>query len=171
MITKICPICGTEFTTEKGNHKFCSDACRIEGAKLARKEWEDRTGFREKQREKMRLYRAQVTAEKAKKRAELRAKRQKELQEKQKQITLENRKREQKLIEAGDPRARMRQLTPSCLEYWIAFQEAELNNSIESGEPSSTTVNGISIYVDHFPEEALQSVKDRGIIMISRDNR
>lgn len=168
MTTKTCPICGKEFTIEKGNHKYCSDACRIEGSKRARKEWKDRTGFREKHREEMRKYRAQISAEKAQQKAEIEAERRRAMKEKCDKILAEKHKRDQELLDKGDPWTRMRHSAPGYLDYWIAFQEYELDCASRSGKPSTVTVNGISVYTDRFPEEALKSIKDQKIIIIWR---
>jgi hypothetical protein len=36
-----CAICGTEFTTNKPNKRYCSFSCKEAAAKLRRMKWED----------------------------------------------------------------------------------------------------------------------------------
>lgn len=59
MIKIICHICGKEFETNGGNVKYCSMACKREGQRQCRKEWEARTGYREKQRQAAEEYRSE----------------------------------------------------------------------------------------------------------------
>ena len=42
MKTVICPICGTEYQTNKPNKKYCSFACKEAGERLQRTKWEAR---------------------------------------------------------------------------------------------------------------------------------
>lgn len=37
----MCPICGTEFETNKPNKKYCSLTCKEAGQKLRRMNWKD----------------------------------------------------------------------------------------------------------------------------------
>lgn len=37
MVTKTCPFCNKQFSTTRGNKKFCSDACNLKSQIAARK--------------------------------------------------------------------------------------------------------------------------------------
>lgn len=165
MIKRICPICGQEFTTNRSNTKYCSDRCKAEGAKLTRKKWEAKTDYKEKQRQRMQAYRSEQAEEQARLRAaeaqRLRAERAAEFK---KHKTALRRQLKAK-ASAGDPLARMQLSNPLQLEYWQAYKDYELQYANQSGQPSTRTVNGVSIYDTHFPEEVVQAIKEAGIII------
>lgn len=168
MMTRICPICGKEFTITNGNQKYCSEECRIEGTRRTRQDWVDRTGYREKKREAMRRHRARISAEEAEKRAVEEKERREAHQRKMDQLRRENQEREKELADSGDPFARMRLSDRMSIEYWEAFRDYDLDYASQSGRTSSTTVNGISVHDDHFPEEVVKSIEERKIIMTRR---
>ncbi len=60
---KQCEICGKEFTAKAGNVKYCSPECKEEGKQQRRKKWEERTDYKEKQRQIMKVYRKNMTNE------------------------------------------------------------------------------------------------------------
>lgn len=49
-----CIICGETIKATSKNEKYCSPLCRATGAKITRKEWEQASGYRAKQRQRMR---------------------------------------------------------------------------------------------------------------------
>lgn len=165
MIKKICPICGQEFTAKNNNIRYCSDSCAAEGARLARKAWEQRTGYKEAQRERMRAYRAGQSVEKAAQRAAEERRQRKERAEKLKRLAAERQQDLHAQAAAGDPHARMMLSNRLQAEYWQAFKDYELQLAEAAGEPSRRTVNGISIYTDQFETEVIRSIKERNIII------
>ena len=165
MIKKICPICGQEFTAKNNNIRYCSDSCAAEGARLARKAWEQRTGYKEAQRERMRAYRAGQSVEKAAQRAAEERRQRKERAKRLKQLAAERQQDLHAQAAAGDPHARMMLSNRLQAEYWQAFKDYELQLAEAAGEPSRRTVNGISIYTDQFETEVIRSIKERNIII------
>lgn len=161
-ISKICPICGQEFTAKNGNTKYCSNQCRVEGARLARKKWEDRTGYKEARREQMRAYRAGEAVKRAKKREAEDRKRRKEAERKHAQAKALYRERLQEKAAAGDPHARMFLHNKLEVEYWQAYKDYEL---AFTGGYSSRTVNGVSVYDANFAEEVVETIKNTGVII------
>lgn len=71
---KKCPVCGEIFISAGRNQKYCSEECRAKNAPIVYAEWQQRTGYREKQRDKMRERRAKdvtiLSAEHEKRQAE-----------------------------------------------------------------------------------------------------
>ena len=55
---KTCPVCGEIFISAGRNQKYCSEECRAKNAPNVYAAWAERTGYREKQRDKMRERRA-----------------------------------------------------------------------------------------------------------------
>lgn len=165
MIKKICPICGQEFTAKNNNIRYCSSKCAAEGARLARKAWERRTGYKEAQRERMRAYRAGQSIEKAAQKAAEERRQRKERAKRLKQLAAERQQRLQERAAAGEPHARMMLSNRLQTEYWQAFKDYELQLAEAAGEPSRRTVNGISIYTDQFETEVIRSIKERNIII------
>jgi len=41
MLTKVCPICGTEFKTDNYRAKYCSDECKKQGRRLTSAKWRE----------------------------------------------------------------------------------------------------------------------------------
>lgn len=165
MITRICPVCGQEFIAKQGNIKYCSDRCRIEGARLARKEWKSRTGYNEAQRERMREYRAGKAAELAAQKEAVERKQRADRAKALERAAAERQQRLQERAAAGDPHARMMLSNRLQAEYWQAYKDYELEYAKEAGKPSNRTVNGISIYDTHFPEEVVRTIQERKIII------
>lgn len=56
MADKRCPICGKSFNTPL-TKKYCSSECTKEGQRRTRKDWEERTGYKEKKRQWTKDYR------------------------------------------------------------------------------------------------------------------
>lgn len=162
---KTCPICGTTFITDNPRARYCSTACREKGAKAARKDWERRTGYTAKQREKMRQRRATTTA----KREEIREAEREERRRSYDLAAADRRAKLQREAEQGNYFALMQIHHPCSVEYWNAWRAYALDYAATTGRPSPAQVNGISVYADNFAEEVLQSIKDRHII-IKTDN-
>ena len=168
MIRKSCPICGREFAAIS-NKKYCSEACRIEGAKRARKSWRVRTGYNETQREKMRAYRQALADEKNAAQAEADARRQAEAERRRKEAAEIRKQKLKERAATGYPSATMLLYSKQSPNYWQAFKEYELQfaASLSNPKPATACVNGISIYDDHFANEVIRSIKERNMIYIS----
>ena len=167
MKTRTCPICGRIFTS-KYNQKYCSDRCRVIGERQVREAWKDRTGYREKDRERARRVRAELAAEEQERRAIEDARLKAERERKHKESTATRRAALERKAASGDPMSRMLLIINKYdPEYWNAFRDLELKNAYEADKPSTAEVNGLSIYTDNFGEEVVKSIQDRNIVHIT----
>ena len=172
MKAKICPICGRSFPPATPADKYCSKECREEGIYSARKEWEARSDFLSKQRQRMRDYRAARSRERTAERetaAKQRSVKQKAHQERQRA------EREALLLQAardGDPAAQItiaRQKNGVCsLEYWQAFQSMELKAE-SKGRRLITSVNGIDVRNPDFPLGVVLSIEELNVIRVTTE--
>lgn len=167
---KICAICGKKFIAQAPNAKYCSVECQVKGKNARRREWEQKSGYAEKQRAKYKEYREMKTreAEKALKEAEKNAR-----INKKRQDTKAKNKRRGKLIEAaeaGDLEA-MRLLMlgeygNASPEYWEAFKIQNLEYAKSMNTESDIKVNNISIQDDNFSLAVSLSIIETGRIEI-----
>ncbi len=164
MKSKICPICGTEFTPKSNNSKYCSDNCRKVGRKVNRKNWELKTEYREKQKEKAAEYRKKRKAEnQAPDQENKKGKTTKKTSTKAKEKKTESKPRSTiDLLAAEIGRA-----GNIGIEYWRAFKNYEIEFAEEAGTISKTEVNGISVYNGDFENLVIESIKERGVININ----
>lgn len=160
---KTCPICGSSFSG-KGKMKFCSPSCAEAGARQARKEWEERTGFLEKQRKRAQDYRDQQAGIN------------RELMEQEAKKKAANRKRadtrrlnkeRKELIEAadaGDLDAMMDLAfeTGDMRTYYTLYQEQLFRNDREYGIPRNgvRTIGGIDVYSATFVDDVLDALEE-----------
>ena len=163
---KKCPVCGKKWDA-KGNALYCSSECRSVGIHERRKRWEERSGYRASEAQKRRAQREKARTEENTRRAEAYRLRQTEEAARHAEDAA---KRQQDLIRrysAGDPLAGMilaKQKNDDLL-YWQCFQAYEMDLS-DQLENSRRTVNGISIFTDHFPELVIESIRETGRIDI-----
>lgn len=166
MLKLICPICGKEFETHGGNVKYCSTDCKREGQRQRRKEWEARTGYKEKQRQAAADHRAEQArqaeqeakeAARKKKSAETKAKRKKERQE---AAELAQR------AENGDRVALLRLAfkNGNTLEYWRLRKEMILEEDEKTGRISNIIIGGVSVYAGDFEYQVLAALEERSAI-------
>ena len=159
-----CSICGKEFTTQAGNVKYCSPECREEGKQQRRKEWEDKTDYKEKQRQAMQIYRGKITEEE--RQAAIKIKEQQAIERQQEDAR--RRSEQQALLRekaaTGDAFSRMRIAEPNSKEYWEAYKQYEIEYAASWGKESTRTVNDISVHDPCFGSKVVQAIKDLGII-------
>ena len=172
MKAKICPICGESFTPATPADKYCSAGCREKGIYSARKEWEARSDFLEKQRQRMRDYRAARSRERAAERETAAKQRNVKHNERLEQ---QRKQREALILQAareGDPAAQMtiaRQESGVCsLEYWRAFQRMELKAE-SKGRRLITSVNGIDVRNPDFPLGVVLSIEELNVIRVTTE--
>src|SRR5690625_1073850 len=113
---KNCKICGSEFETNNTNKKYCSVECRQE---------------RIKEYDRARKQKARQEAKKVKI-AELEQKR-KEREAKEREYQKELEAKQHRLVakaKRGDPWARMQLAKPFSYDYWEAYKDYEINNSL-----------------------------------------
>ena len=169
MSVRKCAVCGKAFEAPKGNIKYCSEACRIEGTERRRKLWEERTGYKEKQRKRTAEYREKVlqeqTARNAKFLADMAERRETAIQE----IQQKNKASLARRSAEGEPLACMMDAKAKGddYSYWKYFKEYQLRFSEESGGINKCHVNGISIHEKDFEQQVISSVKEAHIIFIS----
>lgn len=166
MLKLICPICGKEFETQGGNVKYCSLDCKRDGQRQRRKEWEARTGYKEKQRQAAADHRAEQArqaeqeakeAARKKKSAETKAKRKKERQEAAKLA---------QRAENGEMVALLRLALKNgnTLEYWRLRKEMILEEDEKTGRISNNIVGGVSVYAGDFEYQVLAALEERSAI-------
>lgn len=162
----ICQICGKKFETDAPNTKYCSPECRDKGAHLRRKEWERTSGYLDRQREKMQLYRENMTIEEkasrevAEKREAENRKRREARNRKKRQAELE------KAAEQGEPMARLEKAVRvggnRTVEYWRAWRDLEIEYAAGLGAKSTSTVNLISVYDPDFALKVIITQEELG---------
>ena len=160
-----CSICGKEFATQAGNVKYCSPECKEEGKQQRRKEWEERTDYKEKQRQIMKAYRGKVAEEE--RQAAIKIKEQQAI-ERQKEAERQSKEQQAELRKkaaAGDPFARMYLAEPNSKEYWEAYKQYEIEYAASWGRESTRTVNDISVQDPCFSHKVVEAIKELGIIV------
>lgn len=170
----LCSICGKEFEARGGNVKYCSIECRKEGQRRSRKEWEDRTGYKEKQRQAAANHRAEQArkaeqeakeASRKKKATETKAKRKKRRQE---AAALTQR------AESGERAALLRLALENgnVVEYWRLRKEQVMEDDEKTGRISNNLVGGISVYAGDFEHQAMAALEENrqtGRTSVNRD--
>lgn len=153
METRNCTVCGRAFIPLSANGKYCSGTCADRGQAIRRREWENRTGYREKRRiqaqERRDAIKAAAEADReaaAQQKAEEQARRRSEPQEQETAGSLG------RLRQAGRAGGN---ITP---EYWEAFKEYDLEFAAESGQISRTEVNGIPVQAADFGRLVCDSI-------------
>ena len=163
-----CQICGAEFESSAANAKYCSTACRLAGRRRSRKDWEEKSGYKEKQRKKMQEYREQAAkdAAAAEAAAEKRA-----ATNKKRQATRRRNDETAKLLQAierGDPLARctlaLKEYGIRSAEYWEAYKAYILNFTDAWNAESAASVNGIPINNPLFGLSVSMSIEELGYI-------
>lgn len=148
---KRCPVCDTEFESDKLSKKYCSEECRLAKVRekdrlRKRKEREEERAIREK--EKQRIQQAKNEA-----------------REQAEQKNREAREQDLKArVKAGDPLARMQVANPFSVEYWEAYKDYEIENSLKYDAKPIRYVNGISVHDDDFTEKVMLMIEQQGII-------
>lgn len=159
----ICAICGREFQIKGGNVKYCSTDCKKVGQRQRRKEWETRTGYREKQRAATADYRAEQAriaeqevkeADQKRKAAETKARRKKERKE-----AAELKAKAAK----GDKMSLLRLALKegNALEYWRLYKEIVLEENERLDMVGRNTVGGIDVYDDAFEYKVLELLREQ----------
>ena len=160
----ICPVCGRQFMTDKPRQKYCSDQCAKTGAYKTRREWVNRSGYNDKQRQKMRERRAIENEAK-----EIQIRQEREAAQERQKAAQERAEREHELLQeraaAGDPFARMALSAKDSREYWEAFRDYELAYAAEAGRECRTTVSGIPVTDPIFPALVVSSIRSGGQII------
>ncbi len=167
-----CTICDKEFEAPGGNVKYCSMQCKKEGQRKSRQEWENRTGYKEKQR----IAKAELRAELArkaeqdakentrkKKSAETKAKRKKE---RQKATELAQK------AENGDMVSLLRLALKNgnTLEYWRLRKEMILEEDAKTGRISNCLIGGISVYTGDFEYQIMAALEEKKIKQHTKSN-
>ena len=166
-----CPICGKEFEAQGGNVKYCSTSCKREGQRIRRKEWECRTGYKEKQRAaaaELRAEQARVAeqeekeAERKRKAAETKARRKRERKE----------AAEMKAKSAQGDKLSLLQLAikeGNALEYWRLRKEIVLEEDERFDRMGKHILGGIDVYEDAFEYKVLELIKEKNGGIVGND--
>lgn len=151
---KQCPVCDSEFESDNLNQVYCTDECRLENLRKKdrirkRKEREEERIIRD--REKQRIQQAKI---KAREEAE-----RKQQEEKERELFELRTKANE-----GDPQARMKLAKPFSAEYWEAYKDYEIENSLNYENKPIRYINGISVYADNFTEMVMLTIEEQGRI-------
>ena len=151
---KQCPVCNNEFKRDKLSQKYCSEECRLARVReydriRKQKEREEARAIRDKENERI-----QQDKIAAREQAELERLEAKE-QEHQELIAKAN---------EGDPHARMTLAKRFSAEYWEAYKDYEIENSLKYDNKPIRYVNGISVYDDNFTEKVMFTIEENGRI-------
>ncbi len=167
MALKKCVVCGKLFEVEKGNAKYCSQACRDIGTAQKRKQWETRTDYAAKQRERTALYREKLNAERLQAAEQKRIEDAVNQQQAEETAAAEREAQFQKRIAAGDPLAVMIQAQQKgdLRQYLKAFQQYELS-AYRGGNTAEKAVNGVCVTDPDFVESAYDAVMANDILYI-----
>ena len=166
--TAKCPICGQSFTPAAAGSRYCSEPCRQEGRRLARKAWEERTGYREKQRAAAQEYRerkaaaAALEAEAAAIRDEHNRRRRQARQAAKGQESLEAQARQGDLF--AKLQLQKRAGGNATEAYWAAFQAVELAQEAANPGHNVCLVNGIAIGDPDFALKVVMTIEETGQI-------
>lgn len=164
--TRICPVCGAVFEPTAPRQKYCCTACRRAGTAVTRATWMNKSNHREKDRLRHRERRAEERQARTDQEAKARERRTNEAVERLKDIQTAFNER----CEAGDSRALLLREKGasgnSSVRHWELFAAVELAEAERSGKISKTTVNGISVYSDNFGAEVMESIRERGHVII-----
>lgn len=126
-----CTVCGKNFISHTKNACYCSSDCRRIGRSRARKQWEEKTNYRELQRNKMKLRRKL---------------------EKQQPVT----KKEPVLkVERVIPKKRSYE---ELIEYWENYRLNLLKSESVYKKPTHT-VGGIDIHEEDFAEKVVRQLR------------
>lgn len=167
MIEKVCPICGQIFEAAYTSVKYCSDQCRQIGAKQARRSWEQRSGYSEKQR--------QLMAERRRERSEAIQEANRSARISREEADRINKERAEnarkQLIEsatAGDLVSIMilAQRSGNWPEYWRAYKAYEIQLAEERGEDCTAKVNSIPVTDPDFEALVIYSIENEKRIYI-----
>jgi hypothetical protein len=165
-----CAVCGKMFTAPSARNKYCSAICREKGRALRRKEWVEKTGFNEKQRENMKLYRKQLAEEKEALRVEKRKQREAGKEEAAPRPKLDKKTAyllaQLNALEKGgsvsDLFAIAAEYGNTSPEYWEAYKKMVLGWAEAFGKRSEAEVNGISVYREDFGLAVSMSIEELG---------
>ena len=168
MALRKCVVCGKLFEVPKGNAKYCSQACRAIGTEQKRKEWESKTDYVAKQRERTARYREKRNAELALEAEQQLKKESAERKRLERKEAAKKRRQSQRKLAAGDPLTTMIHALQEGDKrlYLKAFQEYELS-ALQAENKPKRAVNGISVNDPDFVENAYRAVTESGIIYIS----
>lgn len=147
---KECEICNTEFETVNPNQKYCSKDCRKERIRRY-----DRDRKRKARQEARKIKNAELERKRKEKELEER-KYQKELEQKQERLVAKAKR--------GDPWARMQLAKPFSYDYWEAYKDYEINNSLQYENTPIRYVNGISVHDDYFADKVIITIEEQGRI-------
>lgn len=147
-----CAICGTTFTASSARAKYCSPTCKDLGAKNARRKWEAKSDYKEKQRlrmkERRRVSREELHRQQEAVQAVIRQERLEQAKEDRKKTLAETRRK----AKAGDLDAQMDIALEkgNSLEYWRLYKECILQSEKEFNYIGRHTVGGIEVREDNF---------------------
>ncbi len=165
----ICPICGRTFTPATPSSKYCSATCRHEGRRQARKAWELRTNYREKQRAAAQEYRDQKAADAALEAADAAAREENNRRRRQARQSAKATAALEAQARTGDPLAALSLLSSTgkkdTAEYWEAFKAYELAQAAARPGGRVMYVNGIAIGDPDFSLKVTITIQETGRII------
>lgn len=152
-----CLVCGQPFTPITGNNLYCGPTCAKTGNARKRKEWEARSGYREKKRIEAQQRREAIkAAEQAEREAAL-------------QRRLEQLSSDRSEPTKTDPFSQMLESGKNgnrSPEYWEAYKAYSLAWAKQFGKIDMSTVNGIPIISENFGQLVSDSIAESGRILV-----
>ena len=156
-----CLICGESFLAASKNEKYCSAFCRAAGARKTRKEWEQTSGYKVKQRQRMREQRkADRTALQRRKQMQ----QTRSLEDSKKTAAARKKKRIENIhnkASQGDMHALQEIALESgnVLEYWRLYKEQILKSEKEFHCRGRHVVGGIEIHENDFEHRIVEQLE------------
>lgn len=163
---KKCKYCGREFDPKGTSRVYCCPECQRQGAYEMRRQWVERTGFREKDAQR---HRERNAAALAARNQEDEAKRQKLLEE-QNRKAAELEADFEKKCQEGDPYSLMLKALQNggncTVEYWRAYQNYICSLTYLTEQHKDILVDRKSVYDADFPEEVVKTISEIGFVRI-----
>ena len=164
-----CKTCGKLFITANSNGKYCSVACREEGRRKTRKEWEERTNYLEKKRLQAQAYREELAENRRRANIASANRRNAEYMARAADLEAKARADLEVAAAAGDYDAQMElAISGEVIDwraYWKAYKAAEIAYAKEWNRDSTRTVNGVSVYEEHFEDKVMDAIQKQGRIV------
>ena len=155
---KICPVCGRSFETNNELYQYCGPECR----RSARRAWDRERKRKERESASIRRRVAREPFEQAR-RAEA------------EERSARSREDFERRCAEGDPHALLirekGEHGTHSHRYWELFAECSIEEAETARKTSRTTVNGISVYEDDFAGLVMESIRERGQIIIESRRR
>lgn len=158
-----CIVCGEKFSTVTRNGKYCSPLCRATGAKQVREEWERTTGYKVKQRQRMRDKRKEEQSALTRHKKIHRTTTNEISQDKAEDRKIQRFEDIRKKAKQGDLHAlqELALANGNFLEYWRLYKEKILKSERKFGNVGLHLVGGIDIHEESFEYLVVEQLENK----------